>query len=100
MKNVSTEVKQALGGGHRVNFTIDNQTFSLQTVFGGNGSDMTSEDHAKWYEKNLKTAFMKIEGEQALAEEKADRLLKFITEKGLSEEFQDWLIDFNLLVSD
>jgi len=45
--------------GHQVEFKIDNQTFYLGEQLSEKG--MTSYEYAKWYKKQLETAFEKLE---------------------------------------
>lgn len=55
---IKTEIKETLNG-HTVTFTIDNQTFSLQECEPE--EEMSSEEYAKWYKRNLDVAFEKIQ---------------------------------------
>lgn len=54
MAKITTEIRES-ENGHQVGFTIGVQTFFLQEQEGE--LEMTSLDHAKWYEKQLKYAF-------------------------------------------
>lgn len=45
--------------GHQVGFSIDHQTFFLQEQLAEEG--MTSLEYAKWYQKQLKIAFKRLE---------------------------------------
>ena len=51
---VKTKVVKSRNG-HQVKFTIGNQTFRLEEQEPE--ESMSSEDYAKWYEKQLNTAF-------------------------------------------
>lgn len=57
VKNIKTKIRET-ENGHQVTFTIGVQTFFLQEQLPEEG--MTSLEYAKWYEKQLKTAFKNL----------------------------------------
>jgi hypothetical protein len=65
MADIETGVRETLNG-HQVWFSIDVQTFYLEeqttemSDIKQTTSQTTSEEYAKWYEKQLNTAFKKI----------------------------------------
>ncbi len=57
MATIKTEIRET-ENGHQVGFTIGVQTFFLQEQTGE--LEMTSLEHSKWYEKQLKYAFKNL----------------------------------------
>lgn len=47
----------------------------------------------------LKDINTEIKSKEAIASQRVDRLMQFLQEKELAEEFQDWLIEFDLMTS-
>lgn len=57
-KYKSKVVKAFFSKNYQVEFSIDHQTFRLEEVEGETG--MSSKEKAKWYKKQLDTAFKRI----------------------------------------
>ena len=59
-KYKSKVVKAFFSDNYQVEFSIDHQTFRLEPVDGDPEYNMTSKEKAKWYKKQLDTAFKRI----------------------------------------
>jgi hypothetical protein len=57
---VKIKVVNGWNGGHQVEFSIGVQSFRLEEVFANEDNGMTSFEYAKWYKKQLHTAFSKL----------------------------------------
>lgn len=61
MAKMTSKVVQGFEGGHQVEFWIDQQGFRLQEVF--DDGDMSSEEKAAWYKRQLDTALKRLKNE-------------------------------------